>query len=146
VSAELADPTLYIGNLTGSVTEDFNPSTGQVIFNSLSFDAIGQYFVTFHVTSDPPDYNFTYDADVRVLSPNHASLVAEETPRMQLKFDADYDSIVGSDSAYFGALVTNYYANMFQNVSIGDVTVERGTVIYCIKHMDIVYIWIKKCI
>lgn len=120
-------PSLY-NNVTfsGGSQVTFDTVTSRVSFYSITLSQLGMYVIKFHITSSPPDYDFYEEVVVTVKSTEQASMVIEETTSMTVKFDADYNTVVGSDDKYFGAMVGNYYANLYPEILFSSVTVSQG--------------------
>ena len=120
-------PQLYYGNMEGDNETSFYNVSGLATFGNLVFTEVGRYFISFHITSDPGDYDFLYELEVDVLSVAHVNMVVEWSKELRVTFNEDYNSIVGQQNEYFGAMVSNYYSYMHDGVLIKGVTVSRGT-------------------
>ncbi|KAK3107766.1 hypothetical protein FSP39_021797 [Pinctada imbricata] len=129
-NATLGMPELYNGTLEGSLVVTFDPSSGQAQFYSLNITNLGAYVVKFHITSNPPDYDFTHEELITVKALSHIGLVIEEQKDIVVKFNEDYNTIVGSsNNKYFAAMMGNYLSNMYQDVITSSITVVPGSII-----------------
>ena len=72
----LGNPTY--GNVSGVLTADFDPASGQALFPDLNVTGFGVFYVQFHVLSDPADFDFYLNYKLNVLHPNHVGMVVEE--------------------------------------------------------------------
>ncbi|KAJ8320870.1 hypothetical protein KUTeg_002457 [Tegillarca granosa] len=130
VTAELGMPSLY-GNVTfsGGSQVSFDTVTSRSSFYSITLSQLGMYVIKFHITSSPPDYDFYEEVVVTVKSAEQASMFIEESKTMTVKFDADYKTVVESDDKYFGAMVGNYFANLYPEILFSSVSVSPGSIL-----------------
>lgn len=120
-------PDLYNGSLVGITTTTFDSNTAQASFYSLNLTSVGVYVVKFTVVSNPADYNFTYEELIPVKAQSHINLVIEDTQEVVVKFNEDYDTIVGTtNNKYFAAMMGNSLANTYPEIILNTISVTRG--------------------
>ncbi|XP_046560655.1 uncharacterized protein LOC124269662 [Haliotis rubra] len=81
------------GNMTGTKTVSFDASTGLATFSDLEIDEIGRYYIEFHVTSTPADYDFIYEGYIDISNAALEGMPKEKTTMCQVKFDTRYDPV-----------------------------------------------------
>ena len=126
-NATLGMPELYNGTLDGSLEVTFDPSNSRAAFYSMNITALGAYVIKFHVTSNPPDYDFYVEELFTVKALSHIGMVIEEQKDIVVKFNEDYNSIVGTDNnKYFAAMMGNYLQNVYPDVITSSIAVTAG--------------------
>ncbi|XP_021351282.1 fibrocystin-L-like [Mizuhopecten yessoensis] len=108
------------GNMSGSLHAIFDPDTGEAVFDSLTFDQIGLYFLTFHVTSSPEEYGINDNVQVQVVNEKQFALLNDNTTivtNITVTFEENYQQIVGDNEASFGAMIANIIAQQNPDVT-----------------------------
>jgi hypothetical protein len=120
-------PDLYNGSLVGITTTTFDTSTAQASFFSLNLTSVGVYVVKFTFASNPADYNFVYEELIPVKAQSHLNMVIDETKDVMVKFNDDYDSIVGTaNNKYFAAMMGNTLAVTYPEIILNTISVTKG--------------------
>ena len=132
VTAELGMPELYNGtSLVGITTTTFDTSSGQASFYSLNLTSVGVYVVKFNIVSNPGDYNLTYEELITVKAQSHLNLVVEDTQEVVIKFNDNYDSIVGTAyNKYFSAMMGSALAKTYPDIMLNTIAVTKGIYFY----------------
>ena len=78
----MGNPTY--GSLSGVLTADFDPSSGQALFPDLNMTGFGIFYIKFRVVSDPADFDITLKHKINILHPNHVGMVVEEEYEIQV--------------------------------------------------------------
>lgn len=121
-------PDLYNGSLVGITTTTFDTSTAEASFYSLNLTSVGVYVVKFTIVSNPADYSLTYEELITVKAQSHINLVIEDTKEVVVKFNEDYDSIVGTTyNKYFSAMMGNALAVTYPDIILNTIAVSKGT-------------------
>lgn len=121
-------PDLYNGSLVGITTTTFDTSTAEASFYSLNLTSVGVYVVKFTIVSNPADYSLTYEELITVKAQSHINLVIEDTKEVVIKFNEDYDSIVGTTyNKYFSAMMGNALAVTYPDIILNTIAVSKGT-------------------
>ncbi|XP_021358214.1 mucin-3A-like [Mizuhopecten yessoensis] len=120
------------GNMSGSLQAIFDPDTGEAVFDSLTFDQIGLYFLTFHVTSSPEEYDINDNVQVQVVNEKQFALLNDNTTivtNITVTFEENYQQIVGDNEASFGAMIANIFAQQNPDVLLYLVSVKEGSIV-----------------
>lgn len=129
-TVKLSNISSHTDSLTGTQSVTFDRSTGKATFDLLRLTHFGTHFLTVHITSAPVEYDIYDEVMIQVLNQKQLDLMknnSTNTTRITMKFDADYDTVVGSDgSEKFGAMVINVFAMDNPNVLFYNVTVTKG--------------------
>ncbi|XP_052063691.1 fibrocystin-L-like [Mytilus californianus] len=128
VQADMGTPEYYNGSLHAS-NQKFWGSSSQATFSDLTFTSFGMAIINFHVTTNPPEYNFTIPHFVNVKQLQHKSMTHEETNDIVLKIDGDYNTVVGSDDRYAKAMFGNWFAVMYEDLQINSVSLQPGSIL-----------------
>eukprot|EP00477_Mikrocytos_mackini_P005556 GAHX01008713.1.p1 GENE.GAHX01008713.1~~GAHX01008713.1.p1 ORF type:complete len:141 (+),score=12.33 GAHX01008713.1:108-530(+) len=122
-------PDLYNGSLVGITTTTFDTNSAEASFYSLNLTSVGVYVVKFTIVSNPADYSLTYEELITVKAQSHINLVIEDTKEVVVKFNEDYDSIVGTTyNKYFSAMMGNALAVTYPDIILNTIAVSKGTV------------------
>ncbi|XP_069121982.1 fibrocystin-L-like [Argopecten irradians] len=129
MTAELNQPEHHTGSMLGTNETIFSTSTSSANFYSLSFTSFGIYSLKLRIYTTPAAYDLTEEIQVMVKSQNQTSIVIEQTTQVQMKFDADYSTVVGTDDKPFAAMMGNFFAVKYPDVIVNSVTVTEGSII-----------------
>lgn len=147
-------PDLYNGSLVGITTTTFDTNTAEASFYSLNLTSVGVYVVKFTIVSNPADYSLMYEELITVKAQSHINLVIEDTKDVVVKFNEDYDSIVGTTkNKYFSAMMGNALAVTYPDIILNTIAVTKGryssvdflanfilfTRNFCISHYSCLY-------
>lgn len=120
-------PDLYNGSLVGITTTTFDTNSAEASFYSLNLTSVGVYVVKFTIVSNPADYSLTYEELITVKAQSHINLVIEDTKEVVVKFNEDYDSIVGTTyNKYFSAMMGNALAVTYPDIILNTIAVSKG--------------------
>lgn len=120
-------PDLYNGSLVGITTTTFDINSAEASFYSLNLTSVGVYVVKFTIVSNPADYSLTYEELITVKAQSHINLVIEDTKEVVVKFNEDYDSIVGTTyNKYFSAMMGNALAVTYPDIILNTIAVSKG--------------------
>lgn len=120
-------PDLYNGSLVGITTTTFDINSAEASFYSLNLTSVGVYVVKFTIVSNPADYSLTYEELITVKAQSHINLVIEDTKEVVVKFNEDYDSIVGTTyNKYFSAMMGNVLAVTYPDIILNTIAVSKG--------------------
>lgn len=120
-------PDLYNGSLVGITTTTFDTNSAEASFYSLNLTSVGVYVVKFTIVSNPADYSLTYEELITVKAQSHINLVIEDTKEVVVKFNEDYDSIVGTTyNKYFSAMMGNVLAVTYPDIILNTIAVSKG--------------------
>ncbi|XP_062600839.1 fibrocystin-L-like [Saccostrea cucullata] len=129
VTAEIGMSEMYDAIIMNPKTTTFDANSGRATFDDLLFFTSGVYVVRFNITSNPVDYNIELQEIVVVRGISQQGITRDTVKEIGLKFDADYDSIVGeSRNKYLAAMVLNWVANNFTNVIPEPKLVYKGSI------------------
>lgn len=118
---------LYNGSLVGITTTTFDTNSAEASFYSLNLTSVGVYVVKFTIVSNPADYSLTYEELITVKAQSHINLVIEDTKEVVVKFNEDYDSIVGTTyNKYFSAMMGNALAVTYPDIILNTIAVSKG--------------------
>ncbi|XP_069129825.1 fibrocystin-L-like [Argopecten irradians] len=129
-TAKLLDESDRVLNVSDVVILD--PDTGEAVFDSLVVDQIGFYFLTFQVTSSPEEYNVNKTIQIQVLTEEQLTLIVDNTTtvtNISLRFNANYQNVVGDKEDNFGAMVVNVISQQFPDVVFDSITVREGSIV-----------------
>ncbi|XP_048254422.1 fibrocystin-L-like isoform X3 [Haliotis rufescens] len=116
------------GTLTGTKTVSFDPSTGMATFSDLQIDEIGRYYLKFHVTSTPADYDFIYEGYIDISNSVLEATPKDKTSTCQFKFDTNFDPLQSpKDVARFARKWA--IAKKDKGIKLKDVTAAQGSVL-----------------
>lgn len=130
----MGTPEYYNGSLDGS-NQKFLGSTSKAKFTDLTLSSFGMAIINFHVTTNPPEYNFTIPHYVNVKQKQHKNIIHNETNEIVLKINGDYNTVVGTDDRYAKAMFGNWFAVMYADLQINSVTLQPG-IFMDILHCD----------
>lgn len=120
-------PELYDENIMDSQTVTFDVNSGQATFDNILFYTAGVFVVQFNITSTPADYSIELQEIVVVRGISQEEMTTEVSKEIGLKFEADYDSIVGTAyNKYFAAMVLNWVAGTYTDVIPAPKLVYKG--------------------
>ncbi|XP_067676837.1 fibrocystin-L-like isoform X2 [Haliotis asinina] len=116
------------GNMTGTKTVSFDAATGLATFSDLEIDEIGRYYIKFHVTSTPADYDFIYEGYIDITNAALEGAPKERTTMCQFKFDTSFDALQSpKDVARFARKWAISKKN--QGIKVKDSTAAAGSVL-----------------
>ncbi|KAJ8313314.1 hypothetical protein KUTeg_009100 [Tegillarca granosa] len=129
-TVELGPQSPTDGVVNGTTSSTFDNSTSQTSL-SISLSSLGTYVVKFRLTTSPAEYDIYTEVLVTIKSQAQVSMVIEDTKTITMKFDGDYNTIVGTGTSYnnFIAWVSNWLMGLYQSVVIGNVKVSPGSII-----------------
>ena len=114
------------GSLLGSLTTTVDPVTGVATFSDLSLAMHSRYHLSFHVTSSPPQYDFTVVTDyIDVYPVGHQNSNVATLKTASLRFLADYDVVVLDQELYFSSVVFNYMSPKY-TTTLGNFRITKG--------------------
>jgi len=105
----LLDSSYYVGTLDGTLTVDFDASTGVASFVDVSMSLPGKVTVLVTVTSSPADYTLQKELELDSLSAAQRDIVVEVQNQIELKFDVAYDA---TKAQHLALQILNHYSLM----------------------------------
>ncbi|XP_021369085.1 fibrocystin-L-like isoform X2 [Mizuhopecten yessoensis] len=129
MTAELNMPELNPGSMLGPSETLFSTSSSTANFYSLNFTSLGIYAVKLHVYTTPSAYDFYEEVQVIVRSQDQTSLVIEKTSLLEMRFDADFDTVVGANTKPFASMMASRFIKKYLNVLFDYVSVEPGSIV-----------------
>ncbi|XP_060084829.1 uncharacterized protein LOC132564170 [Ylistrum balloti] len=129
MTAELDKPEHHTGEMTGSNETIFSTSTSSANFYSLNFTSLGIYALKLHIYTTPSAYDFYKDVQVAVRSQSQTNIVIQQTTLVEMKFESDFNTVVGSDNKSFAIMMGNYFAAKYPDVLVNSVTVTEGSIV-----------------
>ncbi|XP_072024031.1 uncharacterized protein [Amphiura filiformis] len=129
-SASLYIPSNYPGQIVGETNVTFDLSTARAHIDNLTIDASGyHYIIQLHVYTTPPsNYEKVLLLDpFDVVTASH-NLWNASHATFTIRFDADYDKVVGGNKEEMKIYFTNMIGRMYPNVTISNVTITRGSI------------------
>lgn len=127
VTAKVGMAELYTGNIMDSQTTTFDGNSGQATFDNLLFQTSGVFVVHFNITSTPADYSIEHLEIMVVRGIGQESMTTNVSKDIGIKFEADYDSIVGETyNKYFAAMVLNWVAKTYTDIIPAPKLVYKG--------------------
>ncbi|XP_021347967.1 fibrocystin-L-like [Mizuhopecten yessoensis] len=129
MTAELNKPELHLGSLLGYNETIFSTSSSSANFYSLNFTSLGVYALKLHIYTTPSGYDFYEEVQVLVRSQTQTSIVVQQTTQVEMKFDSDFNTVVGADDKPFAAMMGNYFAAKYPDVLVNSVAVTAGSIV-----------------
>ncbi|XP_076438726.1 fibrocystin-L-like isoform X2 [Babylonia areolata] len=125
VTASLAKPELCPGRLEGDTSATFDSTTSTAEFTNIVLTDPGLCFVTFTLTSDPPEYEVGGEVEVPVMTSAKRDLKVEERREVEVRLALTFDP---ATARYFAAKVRNHYGQL-KGVRVGDFKERPGSVV-----------------
>ncbi|XP_076438592.1 LOW QUALITY PROTEIN: fibrocystin-L-like [Babylonia areolata] len=125
VTASLAKPELCPGRLEGDTSATIDPATSTAEFTNIVLTDPGLCFVTFTLTSDPPEYEVGVEVEVPVMTSAQRDLKVEERREVEARLALTFDP---TTARYFAAKVRNHYGQL-KGVRVGDFKERPGSVV-----------------
>lgn len=117
----------YRGQLNGNTTTTFDDNSGLATLSNFSFSVRGMVVMKITVTSDPPEYSLEIETLIQVHPLQRIQFFRNGTQDIQLRFDANYDTIVGSRYLlHFQAMMGNYLSNLYPDIILNSVRIAKG--------------------
>ncbi|XP_069115224.1 fibrocystin-L-like [Argopecten irradians] len=129
LTAELNQPEHHTGSMLGTNETIFSTSSSSANFYSLNFTSFGIYALKLRIYTTPAGYDLTEEVQIVVKSLAQTSITIEQTTQVQMKFDSDFNSVVGTDEKPFATMMGNYFAVKYPDVLVNSVTVTEGSIV-----------------
>jgi hypothetical protein len=127
VNVALEGMDYYRGQLNGNTVTTFDDNSSLATLPDLSFTARGMVVMKISVTSDPPEYSLVTEMLIHVRSLPRIQFSGNSSQDIQLKFEADYDAIVGAKYLLqFQAMMGNYLSYLYPDIILNSVRVTKG--------------------
>ncbi|XP_052245987.1 fibrocystin-L-like isoform X3 [Dreissena polymorpha] len=119
------------GSLTGTLSGQFEPSTGHVAFTDWRFTGYGLVYISCQVESVPAEYDFYSFHKVVVLSPAQDAIVVTANSIVTVRYNLDYDLTLPDVAAakQLEQATVNYFNKKYPEIIISDSSISKGSII-----------------
>lgn len=118
----------YKGKQFGGLNTKFNATTGLATLSDIRFTEPGMVILKIGVTSVPAEYSLETQLLINIRRADlYASSGNSSTQMLQLRFEADYSSIVAAGyQLQFQAVIGNFLIRRYPDIDLDSVQIDSG--------------------